>query len=341
VPPYGYDKIKTGKSYTLVENSESDVVRLIFDLFVNQNMGFAKICQYLDSMGIKPRKKDYWVQASIKTILQNPVYTGKIRWNFRKTIKTYENGKIIKHRPQAQEDTWILVDGKHTALISEELFSLAIEKFGKIPRTKIKIELINPFAGLCRCECGCAMVTKPFQKAQLRIMCQQQTHCHNKSALYVEFEQEVIKQLQIHIQETESMFKQQKENQAELLQLETVEKLKKELLELEIQQDKLYDLLERGIYTETIFVKRNALLAEQRKKLQQTIQHAEQNQKIQIDYQNRLLKFSEAISCIQNQTISPKEKNDFLKTVISKIIYTRKMPRSDKSPFILTISFCI
>lgn len=341
VAPFGYDKIKSGKSYTLVENAESDTVRLIFDLFVNQNMGMIKICQHLDEMGIQPRKKGYWVQASIKNILQNPVYTGKIRWNWRKTVKKYENGEIVKSRPKSPEESWILVDGKHPALISEELFSTAQEKFGKSPRIQNKKELINPFAGLCRCTCGCAMVTKPSQNAQLRIMCQHQTHCHNKSAIYAEFEQEVIKQLQQNIEEMESMFEKQKENQTEKLQSDVLAGLKKELLELDIQQDKLYDLLERGIYTETIFIKRNALLAERRKEIQQAMLHAEEKQKANIDYQNRILKFSEAISCIQNQTISPKEKNDFLKTVISVITYTRQMHRSDKSPFILEISFCI
>ncbi len=341
VSPYGYDKVKIDKSYTLAENQESDVVRLIFDLYVNQHLGVIRICQKLDEMGIKPRKKDFWTQATIQGILHNPVYIGKIRWNWRKTVKKYESGEIRQSRPKSKEDSWILVDGKHPALISDELFQAAQEKDGTFPKNKKKTELINPFAGICRCECGTAMVSRPSPKAQLRLMCQHQTHCHNKSVIYAEFEQEVVRQLQNQIDELNFERNQQQKVQTQNIQADIISGLQKDLLELEVQQDKLYDLLERGIYTESVFVRRNAVLAERRKALKQAIASAPAKQPEPIDYQGKILKLSETIFCIQNQTITPKEKNDFLKTVINVITYSRKMDRYDKSPFTLEISLKI
>ena len=39
----------------LVENpEEADVVRMIFDMYVNQDMGCTNICYKLDELGIKP-----------------------------------------------------------------------------------------------------------------------------------------------------------------------------------------------------------------------------------------------------------------------------------------------
>ena len=68
IPPFGYSKEKIDKNYVLVENDESNVVRLIFDLFVNQNMGTSKIANHLNSIGIKPRKNNYWSDSTIRDI---------------------------------------------------------------------------------------------------------------------------------------------------------------------------------------------------------------------------------------------------------------------------------
>lgn len=137
LPPYGYDKVKVGKSYTLQENEESDTVRLIYELFVNEKLGTVNIANHLNDLGIKPRKKDYWVNSSIRDILRNPVYIGKIRWNWRKTVKKYENGVIIKSRPKSIKDDWILTEGKHKGIISESLFNAAQERWGTLPKVKV------------------------------------------------------------------------------------------------------------------------------------------------------------------------------------------------------------
>ena len=337
-PPFGYDKVKCGKSYTLAENRESDAVRLIFDMYVNQEMGYSAICNRLDEIGVKPRKAAYWVPASIRDILENPVYIGKIRWNWRKTIKQYHDGEITKSRPKAPQEEWILVDGKHPALISEELFRAAQAKHLKTPRIKKSTTLVNPFAGLCRCECGAAMVLKPSDKAQLRIMCQHQSHCHNKSALYSEFEEAVIRALRQSADDLEAEYAS-KEKPSAALQENLIAGLRRDLIEIERQQDRLYDLLERGIYTEPVFLQRNAALAERRESTEAAIRQASIRMTSAMNVEERIVKILEAIACIESNTITIKAKNDFLKTVISKITYSRKMDRYDKSPFDLRVSF--
>lgn len=339
-PPYGYDKVKVGKSYTLAENAESDVVRLIFDLYVNQNLGWTKICQQLNELGIKPRKSPYWVPATVHDILQNPVYIGKIRWNWRKTIKKYENGEITKSRPKSPKENWIMVDGKHPPLISEELFQAAQEKHGKHPRIKKETKLINIFAGICRCECGAAMVTRPSSKAQLRLMCSHQTHCHNKSVIYAEYQAEVVRLLNESIAEMQAIYQNGNDTTIKL-QTDVIGNLKKELLEIEKQQDKLYDLLERGIYSESVFVQRNAALADRRSATNKAIEAAMAVQTQAIDYHERIVRLSEVVQCIESDDMTPKAKNDLLRAVIHKIDYSRKMDKERNSPFYLKISFAI
>jgi len=133
VRPFGYNKIIAGsgkdKFHTLeIKQEEADVVKMIFDLYVNKGYGFAKIAKILDSGSVKPLKSDNWSPYSINSILSNPVYIGKIRWNIRKTVKIWKDEKILKTRPfNHNNDEIIMADGKHEAIIDEKIFYEASE----------------------------------------------------------------------------------------------------------------------------------------------------------------------------------------------------------------------
>lgn len=323
VPPYGYDKVKIGKSYTLVPNAEADTLRMIFELCANEKLGTTTIANRLNDLGIKPRKANYWTNASIRDILRNPVYIGKIRWNWRKTIKKYENGDIITSRPKSEPDSWMIVDGKHEPIISEELFQAAQKRFGNTPRSKASRELVNPFAGLIRCQCGKAMVQQAQRKGiQTRIHCPHQKYCGNKSASCTDLEQVIIEALNNIIMDFKSKLNDNKPQYN--VNSEIVNKLSKELNALETQQNKLYDLLEQGVYTSAVFVMRNEALAEKRKKIEDALAKAKELSRSVIDYQEMIVSLSEAVDVIQAHDISPKRKNIFLRSVIKEIEYSRK-----------------
>ncbi|MFR7604462.1 MAG: recombinase family protein [Oscillospiraceae bacterium] len=339
IPPFGYSKEKIDKNYVLVENDESNVVRLIFDLFVNQNMGTSKIANHLNSIGIKPRKNNYWSDSTIRDILRNPVYIGKIRWNWRKTVKTYKDGEIVCSRPKSTPDSWIIIDGKHNGLISEEVFNAAQKRFGQNPRVKKEYEIVNPFAGLVKCECGKSMVYKKFNKSSPRIICPNQPRCENRSVLYSEFESEVIIALKKYINDFKIKISNG-DNQSESIQNGILESLIKELKTIENQQDKLYELLEQGIYTNAIFIKRNTALAEKRKKITSEIENLKTSIPNSINYEEKIVQLSNALNTLQNPDIHPKIKNEFLKVIINNIYYTRKndnRTRNDDSPFTIKI----
>ncbi len=333
IPPYGYDKVKSGKSYTLVPNAEADTIRMIFELYANEKLGTTIIANRLNDLGIKPRKAPYWTNASVRDILHNPVYIGKIRWNWRKTIKKYENGDIIKSRPKSEPDTWILVDGKHEPIISEELFEAVQQRFGNAPRIKASQELVNPFAGLIRCQCGKAMVQQAQRKGvQPRIHCPYQKYCGNKSASCSDLEQVIIESLNNIIND----FKSRLNNDTPTYDAnsELISKITKELNALETQQNKLYDLLEQGVYTSAVFVMRNEALAAKRKKLEEILAKAKESSQAVVNYQEMIISLSEAVDVIKNTEISPKRKNVFLRSVIKEIEYSRKKDdsRSDYDP---------
>ena len=100
VPPYGYDKdtVMDGKRKcpTLKINPEqAEIVKMIFDMYVNQDMGRNNICKYLDSIGVKPPRGKKWSPEGLWTMLDNIHYIGKVRWNFTKTISIVEDGEAV------------------------------------------------------------------------------------------------------------------------------------------------------------------------------------------------------------------------------------------------------
>lgn len=326
VAPYGYDRVKNGKHHTLAPNKDAETVKLIFHLFVNENLGWARIAHRLDDLGIKPMKKDYWNPVSIRDILMNPTYTGKLRWNWRKSVKTYENGQIKKSRPRQTE--YILVDGLHEAIISQELFDKAQAKLGQNTKEKINTTLQNPFASLLVCKkCGSSLIMRTYRKDGLercrpRVLCRNQTNCHTKSMVYDDLMDTVVETLERYIEEFEVKLTNEKERQTADFYTRRVEELEKELAKLEETQEELYDLLESKIYTREVFNTRNAKLASKRNTLHKQLEKAKSVVPERIDYEEKIYTFSQALAALKNDKVSAKAKNDFLKAIIEKIVYS-------------------
>jgi len=113
-PPYGYvrKKLEKEKGYTLEPHpDQADIVRLIFDLYtkgeqntdgMHNRLGVSLIVRKLNDLKIPPMKNGAWVPSSVLDILRNPVYIGKIRWNWRPHKKKMVDGQIITERPRAK-----------------------------------------------------------------------------------------------------------------------------------------------------------------------------------------------------------------------------------------------
>lgn len=340
VAPYGYDKVKEGKSYTLVPNDEADTVRLIYELWTKDGIGTTTIANRLNTLHIKPRKSKLWSSASIRDMLRNPVYIGKIRWNWRKTIKKYEDGELISSRPKSKKEDWILVDGKHEAIITEDVYNASLARFGAMPKVKAASGLANPFAGIMHCSCGRPMIYQPYRRSAARLHCAYQMRCGNRSATYAEVEEEVVRALRAFLANIAELLEGKADNTSSA-HTAVASVLRKELNALETQQERLYEFLEKGIYTSEVFVKRNAALAQRRQEIQEAIAEAESQEVTEVDYRQRAVALAESIDILENKSASAEEKNRLLRTVIKDIVYHRETEVRDKwhsVPFTLDIS---
>lgn len=340
LPPYGYDKAKIGKVFTLVPNSESDVVKMIFDLWTKDCIGSTNIANRLNDLHIKPRKSEHWSNHSIRDILKNPVYIGKIRWNWRPKVKKFDNGVIVSSRPHAATEDWILVDGKHEAIISEEVFNAAQERFGSLPKNSPKKKLNNALSGIMRCSCGRTMIYRPQSQCDDRILCTNMKYCNNRSAVYSEVVEEVLRAMRAYAEDVREMIDSPQDSSA--AQKAVTASLVKELNSLETQQERLYEFLEKGIYTSDVFLKRNETLAQRRSELQEAIAEAQKHETEEIDYKKRYVSLSEAIEALEDESVSVADKNRLLRAVIKNITYHRETTLRGKwhnVPFELDIEF--
>ena len=160
--PYGYSLID-GKLE--VNEEEAVAIRMIFDQYVNTDLGVNGIAKYLENHGIhkiarQNGKNPLFDAALIRRIIQNPVYSGKISYGRRRTEKVH--GTRNEYR-QVKKDDYLLVDGLHEALVSEEVWEQAqvkvaaqAKKYEKVNRDKR--EKIHLLSGILKCPvCGAGM----------------------------------------------------------------------------------------------------------------------------------------------------------------------------------------
>lgn len=153
--PYGYSLID-GKLE--VNEEEAVAIRMIFDQYVNTDLGANGIAKYLENHGIhkiarQNGKNPLFDAALIRRIIQNPVYSGKISYGRRRTEKVH--GTRNEYR-QVKKDDYLLVDGLHEALVSEEVWEQAqvkvaaqAKKYEKVNRDKR--EKIHLLSGILKC----------------------------------------------------------------------------------------------------------------------------------------------------------------------------------------------
>lgn len=119
--PFGY-ALDSKNSTLIVNPEEAEIVRIIFNKFVNEGLGAERICDYLNQHGytkkkLKKNELNYFARSFIMKILDNPVYTGKIAYGRSVTEKVKGSRDEYK---RVRNDDYMLVDGIHEAIIDQE-----------------------------------------------------------------------------------------------------------------------------------------------------------------------------------------------------------------------------
>lgn len=334
VAPYGYDKVKIDKSCTLAINEkEAEFVKLMFKMYAIDGVGTQEIANTLTRLGAKPRKAEHFNKSVVKQMIMNPVYIGKVKYKFKPTKKVYENGKLVKKRTRNYDCE--LIDGKHPAIISEELFNKAKARNGNVSKEKTTKELRNPFAGLLKCKkCGKAIGMRPrydrgYRSEDDRYFCTSGIYCDTKSCKASIVQEAILNSLKSFLRDFEIKLKQNNDDDIKTHE-NIIKSLAKDLEQLEKKQNELYDLLEDGIYTKEIFLIRNEKLADERDRLKKSLEKAKSTIPTISDYEKKVFSLHKAIELLSNENVSAKEKNNFLKEIIEVIYYEKNKATPNK-----------
>lgn len=336
-PPYGFDKIvkKDGKRecHTLIENKEeADVVRMVFDWYCNEGLGTSMICRRLEAMGIKTKNGlSRWIPPIILNMLENVHYIGCVRWNWRKTVRIVENQEVKKTRPKGQVDEYLVFEGKHEGIISKELFDRAQEIMGTRHRTRTDCTLRNPFSGIMFCECGYKIGHNTFTKngkeiSKPMLVCNNQVHCKNGSADVEEILNYVCDVLEDCIRDFELRVDNNRETSIKLHK-ELIANLENKLKTLEkkeeLQWDAQYDPDPDKRMPQDVFKRLNDKLRKEKEEIKKALCEAYESMPQPIDYQEKVLKFTDAVTALRDPEIPASIKNQYLKDIIERIDYSR------------------
>ena len=335
VAPYGFNRIEKtdGKKtyHTLIERKDqADVVRMVFNWYCNEDIGVTAICRRLEALGVKTKTGgNYWRPYQIFSMLENVHYIGCVRWNWRKTIKIIEDQEIRKLRPKAKVDEYLIFEGKHDGIISEEQFYKAREIKGKRHRTKQDLTLKNPFSGIMYCKCGAKMGYNTYKRkgveyAPPKLVCNNQVHCKTGSVVFDEIYRDVCNAIKDCIQDFQLRIKNNQDDSFKLHKdlVERLEKKLKELEEKEIRQwEAQYD--PDIAMPQEIFKKLNQKLLSEKQEIQKALSKAKGSMPKQVDYKEEMLKFEDALDALEDPDVDAKIKNQYLKNIIDRIEYER------------------
>lgn len=316
---YGYRKVAIGKDHTLEPDENADIVRLIFDLYVNQDYTYYQIACKLNEMGAKPQKGAQWNKSTIRWMLRNVHYDGKVCFNRVRQVTSMENGERVTRRLMQPVEEVIIAEGKHQALVDHETFLKAQEKINANPPAKQGYALKNPFAGIMYCaKCGKAIAQHPYKHAEDRFECRSRPKCY-KSVKMSEVEQAVLIALeQSELPNLQAKWKSGEGNSI-AIQKKLLESLEKEMVNYRQQEERQYEFLETGRYTPDVFDKRNAALRQKMEDCQERIYKAKATMPKEVNYAEKIVTLKEAIAGMKNPDFTPEQKNRLLKAIVSRI----------------------
>ena len=325
---FGYKIVRLSKKDRTLEiiPEEAKIVQMIFDWHTEEKRSTGWIARKMTLMGIPTTKgRPEWNRGTIRDMLANPTYIGKVWWGKRKTVKEFnqELGKLVK--VVKEDGVPDIYEGKHKGIITEEQYKKAqfITLTMSNPSAKVSTEIVNPLAGMMECcDCGRKMIATRFKDGRrTRISHARDTICQKKSLPIDEVIDTFADALKAYIADFE-MKMESDDNKEEMAKHQAMlDSMESELAKMEKKRKKLFADYEDDTYTRDEFIERkqhyNQLIEEIKKQIQETQDAFPEP----VDYSEQIVNLHAMIECVKDPDISAKKKNDFLKQFVDRITY--------------------
>jgi len=267
--PFGYKKVKSGRKITLEpDESTAPILRLIFDWYATGEAGYTGIANRINRMGVKvsPQPNAATNASTIRRILSNPIYIGKLAWGKTESVSRIENGQRVKRRVKS---TPTVIDDAFPPLIDVETWNVVQDRIASahhIAPVNSNSVMQNPLAGLVICsECGRHMVR--IQGHNRPILQCPRTTCKTSGAYIDVIEDTLLEILRTWCVEY-SGFIEPVKPQSAIIQIEA---LRRQLEQIDTQITRAQELVEIGVYSPSEYVQRKTALEGRRSGLRAEI----------------------------------------------------------------------
>lgn len=176
-PPFGYKLDPKDRHHLVIDEPAAETVRRIFRLAA-QGVGYNRMTKifreeklltpiaYFNQHNPDYYKSDYWRGdfdwhvTSIRVILDNEVYLGKLVYGKQKNKSMKSKEKV-----KCPRDEWIVVENCHEPIISQELWD-TVHKILSAKHRPTQSGKVQIFAGLVYCsDCGHALTYSQKKKS--------------------------------------------------------------------------------------------------------------------------------------------------------------------------------
>lgn len=155
---YGYRSVAasdgTGRKRMLIEDAEADVIRRIFDMYL-QGSGMRVIAEALNREGVASPRGGKWQHLTLRAMLRNDIYAGVVIYNRRRWERDNETGKRrYVDRPRAE---WSRSENPELRIIDPATWEAAqqrVREVERVFRSDARPKRGYPLSGLLLCD-GC------------------------------------------------------------------------------------------------------------------------------------------------------------------------------------------
>lgn len=174
--PLGYTYTSGGVPE--INPEEAALIKYIFESYLS-GMDFSTIARHLNEKGYKTKRGNLFELRTVRYILQNPYYTGKVRWN-RAPHSTYKNNPA---------EEIIVAEGKHEPIIPEELFNTVQKRIEAefSPKKRKGVGLTKHWlCGVVKCGfCGATMTYYKPQGKNGGFQCYKYSKGYHKQSCFI------------------------------------------------------------------------------------------------------------------------------------------------------------
>lgn len=347
--PFGYRRVKIPhqKGFTLeVLPEEAEIVKLIYSLFAFgeeqpdgtlKRLGTGMIARRLNALKIAPKGgATEWADTTIRDMLRNPVYIGKIRYNWRPTAKRMVDGKMTASRKRAGPEEWTVVPGLHEAIIDDVTWAKAQQfAYGRQKRPMSeKAQVKNPLAGLVYCsKCGGAMIRRPYSYNYEDTLLCKRRNCDNISTALHYVEERILSSLAdwleaYKLQWAEDAQKDNVKDASTEFKRKALKRVDAEAEKAKQQLNNVYDLLEQGVYTTEVFLERTKMLSDKIDDLKRERENLVADMKkalLREDSIKNIIPKVEHVLEVYHTLPDAEAKNEALKEVLEKVEYLKSV----------------